>query len=157
LVIGVMACSGGGAPQPTGATQPQLEATGHDPRGAYWCTIDDESFAQHRFACVIKKVGERLVLGKLTGSERLRGVVTPREDGFEFTGEIYCRWTKCTKELVRGVFVPDGSGAYRGAFPNDPMIVRLHPAPANAFGGEGYGGDGYGDPFGYGGPAAGKR
>jgi hypothetical protein len=146
LVIGVMSCwSGGQQPTATEATQPKLETSGHDPRGAYWCTIDDESFAQHRFACVIKTVGSRLVLGKLTGSERIRGIVTPREDGFELTGELYCRWTACTRSLVRGTFR------------DDPIVIRLMPAPTNAFGGDGYGGDGYGDPFGYGGPAGGKR
>lgn len=156
-MIGLVACSAGCTQSPaTGTAQPKLETSGHDPRGTYWCTIDDES-SEHRFACVIKTVGSRLVLGKLTGSERIRGIVTPREDGFELTGELYCRWTKCTKPLVRGTFVPDGSGAYRGTFRDDPIVIRLMPAPANAFGGEGYGGDGYGDPFGYGGPAGGER
>ena len=153
VLVGVMACSGG---KPAVAPQPELGAAAHDPSGAYWCTIDAEKFENNRFACVIKRVGERIVLGKLGGSERLRGVVTPTADGFSFTGEVYCRWIKCTRPL-RGTFAPAGRGEYRGTFPDDAMIVRLMPAPDGAFGGAGYGGDGYGDPFGYGGPASAGR
>ncbi len=152
----MVACWSGGKLAEAPAPPPQLETAAHDPSGAYWCTIDEASFEHHRFACVIKRVGERLVLGKLGGSERLRGVVTPSADDFVFDGEVYCRWVNCTRPL-RGTFTAVGRGEYRGTFRDDAMIVRLMPAPAGAFGGAGYGGDGYGDPFGYGGPGGGER
>jgi hypothetical protein len=125
---------------------PNLEPSAHDPSGAYWCTIDDETFDGRRYACEIRRIHGTLMLGKLSGEVRIRGSVSARDEGFAFDGEVYCTWTDCTRQL-RGVFEPAGQGAYLGTFPDDAMIVRLVPAPANAFGGAGYGGSAYGDPF----------
>jgi hypothetical protein len=143
---------------------PSLEAAGtRDLTGPYWCSIDDAGYEYPRYPCRIKKVGDKLVLAKLGGSQRIRGNITPdKRDGFLFVGELYCPWGDCTEEM-RGRFRPSGKGGFKAMLhgPLDHegveggMIVQLIPAPANAFGGSGYGGDGYGDPFGYGGAAYG--
>jgi hypothetical protein len=138
---------------------PTLEATTRDLTGPYWCSIDDAGFEYPRYPCVIKKVGDKLMLAKLGGSQRIRGnIVLDKHEGFTFVGELYCPWGDCTEEM-RGRFRPSGKGGFKATL-NGPldhtgdeggMVVQLLPAPANAFGGNGYGGDGYGDPFGYGG------
>ena len=154
----VTACWSGGATTPT-PQQPTLQAGARDVTGPYWCSIDDAGYEYPRYACVIKKVGDKLMLAKLGGSQRFRGVVKVEHqgDGFSFTGELYCPWGDCTEQM-RGRFRPTGKGGFKGtlsAFDGNEsspmeggMIVQLVPAPADAFGGNGYGGDGYGDPFG---------
>jgi hypothetical protein len=152
--VAFVACWSGRSSE-NGTQQPsQLEASAHDPSGAYWCSIDSDDYNGPRFACVIKKVDGRLMLGKLSGSERIRGLVTPGEDGFAFVGELYCPWGDCSQQL-HGKFKSVGRGEYKGTFREDAMVVRLTPAPGNAFGGSTYGGDEYGDPFGYGGESYG--
>lgn len=145
------------------APSPALEATARDVSGPYWCSIDDAGYEYPRYPCVIKKVGDKLVLAKLGGSQRIRGHITlDQRDGFAFAGELYCPWGDCTEEM-RGRFRPTGKGGFKGTL-NGPldhresdgsMIVTLIPAPANAFGGSAYGGDGYGDPFSFGGASYG--
>lgn len=161
----VVACWSGKAGEGTSGTGPSLEASARDVTGPYYCSIDDAGFEYPRYPCVIKKVGEKLVLAKLAGSQRIRGVVIVDKDGegFSFVGELYCPWGDCTEEM-RGKFRPTGKGGFKGTL-NGPMdhrdevkggmIVQLLPAPANAFGGSAYGGDGYGDPFGIGGASYG--
>ncbi|MBA3396104.1 MAG: hypothetical protein H0T89_25975 [Deltaproteobacteria bacterium] len=111
---------------------------------------------------MIKKIGEKLVLAKLGGSQRIRGHVTLDREGFTFIGELYCPWGDCTEQM-RGRFRPFWKGGFKGTL-NGPLdhrenesslLVTLLPAPANAFGGNGYGGDGYGDPFSIGGASYG--
>ena len=139
---------------------PSLEAAPRDLTGPYWCSIDDAGHEYPRYPCMIKKVGDKLMLAKLGGSQRIRGhiMLDKRDDGFTFVGELYCPWGDCTEQM-RGRFRATGKGGFKGTL-NGPldhdvdeggMVVQLIPAPANAFGGQGYGGDGYGDPFGYGG------
>ncbi len=157
----VVACWSGKTTETT-TPGPSLEAGTRDVTGPYWCSIDDAGYEYPRYPCVIKKVGNKLMLAKLGGSQRIRGVITlDKGEGFTFVGELYCPWGDCTEEM-RGRFRPLGKGGYKATL-NGPldhhdeagMIVQLVPAPANAFGGSGYGGDGYGDPFGYGGAAYG--
>lgn len=140
------------------APGPSLEASKRDVTGPYWCSIDDAGYEYPRYPCVIKKVGDKLMLAKLGGSQRIRGTIElDGRDGFAFMGELYCPWGDCTEQM-RGRFRPTGKGGFKATL-NGPldhsdeggMIVLLVPAPANAFGGGGYGGDAYGDPFGYGG------
>lgn len=157
------ACWSGKGGEPATTPGPSLEAGTRDLTGPYWCSIDDAGYEYPRYPCVIKKVGDKLMLAKLGGSQRIRGNVTPdKHDGFVFIGELYCPWGDCTEEM-RGRFRPSGKGGFKATL-NGPldhagerggMVVQLIPAPANAFGGSGYGGDGYGDPFGYGGAAYG--
>lgn len=126
-----------------------LVAESHDGK-AYWCSIRDGEYEYPQMPCAIRNIDGRLILAKLAGSQRIRGVVHPRGGGFTFDGELFCPWGDCTKPL-HGVFEPIGNGALRGTFEGDDMIVTLVPAPAgSAWGGAGYGGNGYGG-FGYGG------
>ena len=142
---------------------PSLDVGQRDLTGPYWCSIDDAGYEYPRYPCVIKRVGNKLMLAKLGGSQRIRGnIMLDKHDGFSFVGELYCPWGDCTEEM-RGRFRPSGKGGFKGTL-NGPldhggeeggMVVQLIPAPSNAFGGSAYGGDGYGDPFGYGGAAYG--
>lgn len=160
-VVGLAACWSGSAAPP--ATTPSLEPSARDVSGPYWCAIDDAGYEYPRYPCVIKRVGDTLMLAKLAGSQRIRGrIKLDNHEGFTFVGELYCPWGDCTEEL-RGRFRPAERGGFKGTLrgllgdgtAEPSMIVTLLPAPANAFGGSGYGGDGYGDPFGYGGAAYG--
>ncbi|HUJ59624.1 MAG TPA: hypothetical protein VLX92_14060 [Kofleriaceae bacterium] len=108
--------------------------------GAYWCSILNDGFQYPRFPCVIRTVDRRLVLTKLAGSQRFRGVVRPRGDGFSFDGEYYCPWGDCTQQL-HGAFHASGE-ALRGSFPGG-LVIELVPAPDSAFGGTSYAGTGY--------------
>ncbi|MEO8704870.1 MAG: hypothetical protein ABI867_32760, partial [Kofleriaceae bacterium] len=150
-----MACWTGG--KATTDTAPVLEPGARDVSGSYWCSMgDDETAEDERFPCVIKKVGGKLMLAKLAGQERIRGnIVLDDKDGFTFIGEMYCPFGDCNQEL-HGKFKPVGRGGFKGSFREESFVVRLSPAPANAFAGKGYGGDAHGgDPFDYSGPGFG--
>jgi hypothetical protein len=132
-----------GAKTDTAATSSDLEPSARDLTGAYWCSIDSGG-EYPRYPCVIKKVGEGLVLAKLGGSERIRGAIKlDANAGFTFVGELYCPWGDCSQTL-HGRFRPAGKGGFRGTFREDSMVVHLQPAPTSAFGGISYGGDEYG-------------
>jgi hypothetical protein len=143
----VVACWQGGAGDRGTLTNANLAPTARDLTGGYWCSID--SGGQYpKYPCVIKKVGDGLVLAKLGGSQRIRGTIKlDGNDGFTFVGELYCPWGDCTESL-HGKFRPAGKGGFRGTFREDAMIVHLTPAPTSAFGGASYGGDEYGMMFG---------
>jgi hypothetical protein len=122
---------------------------------AWWCSISHGDYEYPQMPCEIRTVAGERMLVKLAGSQRFRGVITPRGRGFRFEGELYCPWGDCSKQLV-GEFQPVADGSLRGTFADDGMIVTLVRAPANtawggaSYGGATYGGSGYGG-FGYGG------
>jgi hypothetical protein len=132
------------------ALENSAAASKHDMAAAYLCSIEDSGFTYPQMPCAIRQVDGRFMLAKLAGSQRFRGEVKPRGEGFSFDGEFYCPWGDCTQPL-HGVFKPTGNGGYRGTFESSTVVVTLIPAPADsAWGGASYGGDGYGG-FGYGG------
>jgi len=111
-----------------------------DITGRYWCSIND-GYEYPRYACVIKKTSDCLVLAKLAGSQRIRGrIVLDSRDGFSFAGEMYCPDGDC-QQVLHGTFRPVGRGGFKGKFREESFSVSLTPAPASAFGGAGYGGD----------------
>lgn len=120
-----------------------------DLTAGYYCSIQDGGFKYPAYPCAVRKLDGRWMLAKLAGSQRFRGEVIPRGDGFAFDGEFYCPFGDCTQPL-HGTFKPIGNGALRGTFSDASLVVVLQPAPDAAFGGAAYGGDGYGG-FGYGG------
>lgn len=154
LVLALGACwTASPPPTSTPATQQAVES-GPDLSGSYWCSIDEDGYEYPRYPCVIKKVEGELVLAKLAGSQRIRGLVKPNtRDGFSFTGEMYCPDGDCQQEL-HGTFKPM-RGGWRGKFREESIIVNMVPAAKGAFGGadygtedafnlDGIGGDGYG-------------
>ena len=155
--LAVVACGGGSkggaGSETTIGNRSALSASDSSLAAQYWCSIRNGEFEYPQMPCVIEQQGDgRFVLAKLAGSQRFRGVVKPRGDGFTFDGEFYCPWGDCTKPL-RGVFKSTGDGRLRGTFDDDAsLVVTLTRAPANGggFGGAGYGGAAYGG-FGYGG------
>ncbi len=136
----------------TSPANASLDPGSRDVTGAYWCSIDEDGYDYPRYPCAIKKVGDKLVLAKLGGSQRFRGhIKLDDKDGFSFIGEVYCPDGDCNEEL-HGRFKPMGRGGFKGSFREETMVVHLVPAPADAFGGSEYAGDSYGgDPFAYGG------
>lgn len=126
-----------------------LEAKPRDVSGSYWCTLGEEGFDGERYACVIKRVGDRVVLAKLDGEQRIRGhIKLDDKEGFSFVGEFYCLWDECQQEL-HGRFTPEGRGGFKGTFREEAIEMHLTPAPAGSFGGNTYGGDEYGGAFDY--------
>lgn len=147
----VMACWTGAPPAPAPAREVAIAAP--DVIGAYRCAIDDYP----AYACVVRRVGDQLVLEKLAGSQRFRGVLVAVRGGFEFRGAFYCPWGACDKPveamLVRGRRAGELSGTLvarglRGAGVGEVARVRLRRTgdldSATAFGGAAYGGAAYG-------------
>ena len=141
--LAIAACWTG---KPTPTTIDNRRAEDSHLVGMYFCSIEEGGFAYPQFACSIREIGGRLRLAKLRGSQRFRGVIEPRPDGFAFEGELYCPYGDCTQPL-HGVFVRHDN-TLRGTFSDARLTVRMIPAPEHAFGGAGYGGDSYGDPYG---------
>jgi hypothetical protein len=147
IAIVAMSCRSGRSQDTT--LDNRVLSSERDLTAGYYCSIQDGDFKYPAFPCALKKVDGRWMLAKLAGSQRFRGEVTPRGDGFWFAGEFYCPWGDCTQPL-HGVFEAAGNGRLRGTFTDASMVITLEPAPDAAFGGASYGGDGYGG-FGYGG------
>ncbi|HEY5928181.1 MAG TPA: hypothetical protein VIV11_41120 [Kofleriaceae bacterium] len=146
IAVVAMSCWSGRAQD---STIDNRGAGDRDLTAAYYCSIQDGEFHYPRFPCAVRKIEGHWMLAKLAGSQRFRGVVTPRGNGFSFDGEFYCPWGDCSQPL-HGMFKPIGDGRLRGTFRDATMVVLLERAPDHAFGGASYGGDGYGG-FGYGG------
>lgn len=126
------------APSPTTITPNPVVEPGPDLSGSYWCSIDEDGYEYPKYPCLIKKVDGEFVLAKLSGSQRIRGLVKPNtHDGFSFSGEMYCPDGDCQQEL-HGSFKPV-RGGFRGKFREESLIVHLTPATASAFGGADYG------------------
>ena len=150
VCVASMACWTGG-PSATPPMLAVLENTVPDVTGSYWCSMTDDIDADRELhPCVIKRVGNQLVLAKLAGEQRLRGNITlEATGGFTFVGEMYCPDDDCNQQL-HGRFKPVGRGGFKGNFREEAsMLIWLQPAPANAFAGNSYGGAQYGDPFAY--------
>lgn len=153
--LAVVACGGGRKGAGTGGdttigNRSALSASDTGLAAQYWCSIRNGEFEYPQMPCVIEQGRDgRYVLAKLAGSQRFRGVVKPRGDGFTFDGEFYCPWGACTKPL-HGVFKATGDGRLRGTFDDETLVVTLTRAGSGAFGGAGYGGAAYGG-LGYGG------
>ena len=126
--------AGGGTAQ----AQTQADVTGH-----YTCAFTQDGHEYPTYSCVIKRVGDRLVLQKLGGWRRVRGVVALDGRAFELTGVVYCPDGDC-EESVTVRFQPIGRGGFTGTF-DDATELTLTPAPRAALGGAGYGGSEYGD------------
>lgn len=137
-LLALGACWTATPPAPTPPTPQALVELGPDLSGSYWCSIDEDGYEYPKYPCMIKKVDGEFVLAKLSGSQRIRGLVKPNaHDGFSFSGEMYCPDGDCQQEL-HGSFKPV-RGGFRGKFREESLIVHLTPATANAFGGADYG------------------
>jgi hypothetical protein len=156
MLASAVACSGGSKAGPSGGGDPTignrgpLVASDSDMTASYWCSISNGEYDYPAMPCVIRQVNGRFELAKLAGSQRFRGIVRPRGDGFTFDGEFYCPWGDCT-EPMHGVFAPTGDGKLRGTFRDNSIVVTMtRAADSGEWGGVGYGGSSYGG-FGYGG------
>lgn len=127
-----------------------LTASVQDITASYWCSIRSGEHDYPPMPCVVRREHGRYMLAKLAGSQRFRGVIQPRGDGFTFDGEFYCPWGDCTQPL-HGVFARQQDGTLRGTFDDKSIVVTMtRAADPNTFAGAGYGGDTYGG-SGYGG------
>jgi hypothetical protein len=141
IAIAAISCRSGQAQDTTLTNSARCD---RDLTAAYYCSIQDGDFRYPAFPCAVRRIDGRWMLAKLAGSQRFRGELTPRSDGFAFAGELYCPWGDCRQPL-NGVFKALADGRLRGTFRDAPaMSVLLDPAPDAAFGGASYGGDGYG-------------
>src|SRR5687767_12846151 len=113
-VFGVVACWSSKPSDPSTIENRAL-ATERDLTAAYHCSIRDGEYQYPPYPCAVRKIDERWMLAKLGGSQRFRGEIKPRGDGFSFHGELYCPWGDCTQPL-HGEFRAIGNGALRGSF-----------------------------------------
>jgi hypothetical protein len=146
--IATFACySAAPAPRTTPIENRGALAQAPDADEHYACSIMDSGYEYPPFQCVIRFEGNRRVLLKLGGSQRFRGVVTPKSGGLAFDGEFYCPFGDCTKHLT-GIFQMVGDGRMRGTFNEDGMVVTLVREDGRygggAYGGGAYGGGAYG-------------
>ncbi|BDU39160.1 DUF4893 domain-containing protein [Vibrio nigripulchritudo] len=86
--------------------------------GNYACAFTqysgDETYAYPDFKCKIIEKDGVLTLEKLSGSQRIKGVVTPTATGFEFEGTYFCPWGDCTHD-VYGEFQTQKKGEFAGS------------------------------------------
>lgn len=141
--FGVLVALAGGAcwtggEAAVGPAEPEAQPAGlvRDVTGPYWCTLYENTDMPEqptRYACAIRREGDRLMLVKLAGEQRVRGqIVLDDRDGFTFVGEMYCPEDDCEKDL-RGRFRPTARGGFKGRFPDEDLVMRLTPAPPDAF------------------------
>lgn len=143
------------APPPSSLDNTANNSGPPDLTASYWCAIEEGGYRYPDMPCTVRQVAGRWVLEKMAGSQRFRGEIAPRGEGFAFAGEVYCPWGDCVQPL-HGEFRPSRDGSLRGRFTDNAMSVILMRAGDGAFGGASYGGDGYGG-FGYGGFGYGGR
>jgi hypothetical protein len=131
--LATVACwhGGTGAPRDTPIENRGPLLVASDRVGPYWCSIRDGEYEYPQMPCAIREVGGKLMLAKLAGSQRFRGVITLQGRSFNFDGEFYCPWGDCQKPL-HGVFEATGDQTWRGTFDGDTMIVTLVRAPGRA-------------------------
>jgi hypothetical protein len=94
--------------------------------GTYKCTFTQGEYSYPPFRCSISRRGAVLWLEKHTGSQRIRGEMTPTADGFHFSGTYFCPYGDCTRPV---------SGDFQCSSPRDcsgtlddgppPTMVRL--------------------------------
>ncbi len=119
------------APVPMPRPVPSKPVGGTVAPGPYKCEFTDGDVKYPVFRCVIKAVATaggktRLTLEKTAGSQRLRGAVTPTDQGFEFSGEFFCPHGDCT-EQVQATFTRTGRNRYAGELPvrHGKIAVKL--------------------------------
>src|SRR6267142_1825332 len=122
-LLAIAGCSGGVRQDSTVA--PQLEASAPDLTGSYFCSFDATGDNSQRFACVIRKVNDKFIFSKLTGTQRIHGeVISDAKEGFTFVGEMVCEASECATKL-HGHFKRIGHGELEGTFREDATVLRL--------------------------------
>ena len=116
--------------QPSCSTEP---LPGPALAGQYKCSFAkrdaDVTYLYPDFACVIRRQGGHLELEKLSGSQRIRGPISPTASGFFFSGLYFCPYGECNAD-VAGEFTRVGEGVFRGVIRDkvnagDETIVTL--------------------------------
>jgi hypothetical protein len=94
--------------------------------GHYKCTFTQGEYSYPPFRCSISRRGAVLWLEKQTGSQRIRGEVTPIADGFRFSGTFFCPYGDCTRP-VSGDFHCSSPRECNGTLDDGPppTMVRL--------------------------------
>lgn len=104
-----------------------------DLTGNYTCAFTlvegKDRYDYPAFPCVITARGVTLTLEKTAGSQRIRGPITPNEDGFDFDGSFFCPDGDCTS-ASSGHFTRTGPGVFRGVIrqveqPGSEIVVDL--------------------------------
>ncbi len=127
-------------------------ATSDDLRdGEYFCSFTVGQYNYPNFPCVVyKRRDGRQVLEKLSGSQRIHGVVSPAARGFHFRGTFFCPWGSCTEEVSARFMASQSPNVYEGTLfkknGSNSILVRLQYLPSGFP--RGYGG--YGRGYGYG-------
>lgn len=132
-VVAASACGGAAANNPN--IQPQATTRAAQPtglKGDYTCSISGAGKSDHGATCRIEAgdVPGSLWLEKVDGQPRISGEVTPKPDGFHFSGDYYCPRGACDDE-VDATFERLGAGAYRATLSTKrgQVEVALHRKP----------------------------
>jgi hypothetical protein len=83
--------------------------------GKYACTFTQDGYTYDPFVCIISKKGEQLELVKISGSQRIKGIIKVKKDGFDFDGIYFCPYGECTKKVATS-FKKISKGSYVGTF-----------------------------------------
>ena len=115
-----------GAPARAGSPSAPPASEGTKLIGAYRCTFTQGEYSYPPFRCSISRRGAALWLEKHTGSQRIRGEVTPTNDGFHFSGTFFCPYGDCTRP-VSGDFQCSSPRDCSGALDDGPpsTMIRL--------------------------------
>jgi len=141
---------------PRGAEESGAEIASSQPalaagvaNGEYLCSFTSGDYVYPEFPCIVyARRDGRQILEKVGGSQRIHGLISNTDDGFDFEGTFYCPWGSCT-EQVGARFITEGSAIYRGTLSTQsgPVIVSLRFVPGGlprSYGGYGYAGRTYG-------------
>ena len=94
------------------------------PTGQYACSFAQGGLRYRAFTCRITRgTDERLQLEKLNGSQRIRGAVEPKGEGFTFRGTYFCPVGSCDR-AVTGEFQRQSAGVYVGRL-DDPERTQV--------------------------------
>lgn len=111
--LALVACGGGKAPAkvPTPSV-----AAGH-----YGCRITQGGYAYPFYACDLTAHEDHLMIEKIEGQMKVKGMLTPAADGsLAFSGDVTCDWDQnCNGQVSATLVAIDGG--WEGELPAHPM------------------------------------
>lgn len=119
----------GSFPARAGDPPPAAPSTGDKALiGKYDCSFKQGEYAYKPFKCTITRTDGKLILEKLSGSQRIKGELVPTESGWRFEGVYFCPKGSCDS-VARGDFRRVGprelAGTVTGGGVDEPTEVKL--------------------------------
>lgn len=116
LLVSLLALAACGSKAPATQAPTVTVAAGH-----YGCRITQGGYAYGFFACDIAAHGDHLMIEKIEGQMKVKGMLTPGADGsLAFSGEVTCDWdATCNGQVTATLLAIDGG--WEGELPAHPM------------------------------------